>query len=123
MTKPAVKPQESPAPASEFAKGLEVLKDDAGTWDAEVSLWLRPGSEPIRSRAIVTAQMAVGGMYLAQRFEGTFGPEMGNKTWSTLSYTNFNATTFPCVLREARLSSLRRKPQKLPDHAERNFHD
>lgn len=93
VNKPAVKPQDSPASAADVAKGLDVLRSDAGTWDAEVSLWLRPGSEPIRSNAVVTAQMAVGGMYLEQRFEGTFGQEMGSKTWSTLSYTNFNATT------------------------------
>ncbi len=93
MNKPATKAQDSSVPISDVANGLEVLKSDEGTWDAEVSLWLRPGSEPIKSRAVVTAQMAVGGMYLEQRFEGTFGPEMGNKAWSTLSYTNFNATT------------------------------
>jgi catechol 2,3-dioxygenase-like lactoylglutathione lyase family enzyme len=86
-------PQDSPASGADVAKGLDVLRSDEGTWDADVSLWLRPGSEPIKSRAVVTARMAVGGMYLEQRFEGTFGPEMANKAWSTLSYTNFNATT------------------------------
>ena len=92
VNKPA-KPQESPSAIVDVVTGLEVLKADEGTWDASVSLWLWLGSEPIRSNAVVTARMAVGGMYLEQRFEGTFGPEMGNKAWSTLSYTNFNATT------------------------------
>ena len=93
VNKPTVKPQDAPASAAAVAKGLDVLKSDEGTWDAEVSLWLRPGSEPIKSHVVVTSRMAVGGMYLEQRFEGTFGPEMGNKAWSTLSYTNYNATT------------------------------
>ena len=93
VNNPPKTPQQSAPPTSNVANGLEVLKADEGTWDAAVSLWLRPDSEPIRSRAVVTARMAVGGMYLEQRFEGKFGPEMENKAWSTLSFTKFNATT------------------------------
>ena len=90
---------ESPMPITTATKALEVLKADEGTWDAAVTLWPRPDSAPIKSHAVVTARMELNGMYLEQRFDGSFGPEMGNKSWSSLSYTNFNATTglYECV--------------------------
>jgi hypothetical protein len=72
---------------------LEALKVDEGTWDAALTFWFRPGGAPVKSRATVTARMDLGGMFLEQRFEGAFGPEMGNKPFTTLSYTGFNATT------------------------------
>lgn len=56
-------PQESPTPISSVSKALKFLKADEGTWDAAVTLWLRPGSAPIKSRAVVTAHMALSGMY------------------------------------------------------------
>lgn len=75
------------------AKALGALKLDEGTWDVEVSFWFRPGAEPVKSKAKCVAAMDLGGMYLTQRFEGTFGPEMGNRAWTSLSYTGFNSTT------------------------------
>lgn len=88
-------PQSRPEPKapSPSAKALEVLKAIEGVWSAEVSFWLRPGTEPIKSKATVQAAMDLGGNFLSQRFEGTFGPEMGSKPWTSLSYTGFNAST------------------------------
>ncbi len=85
--------QEPKKPGSEETTGLELLKSDAGTWNATVSFWLQPGREPIKCQAVVTARMDVGGMFLEQRFQGTFGPELGNKTWTSLSYTGFDAAS------------------------------
>ncbi len=82
-----------PSQPTDAARALELLKEDVGVWKADVSLWFRPGAEPIRSRAVVSAQMSVGGKYLEQRFEGKFGPELGNTTWSTASFTRFDAGT------------------------------
>lgn len=88
---PAAKP--APKPPSPTANALEVLKADEGTWDAAVSFWFKPDAEPAKSHATVTAKMDLGGMYLTQRFEGTFGPEMGSMPWTSLSHTGFNAST------------------------------
>lgn len=81
------------APVSPTAKALEVLKADEGSWDAVISFWFKPGADPVKSNAKVKARMDLGGMFLEQRFEGAFGPELGNKPFTTLSYTGFNPTT------------------------------
>lgn len=81
------------APPSPTAKALEVLKVDEGTWDAAITFWFKPGAEPVKSHAALKSRMDLGAMFLEQRFEGAFGPEMGNKPYTTLSYTGFNATT------------------------------
>ncbi|MBX3380148.1 MAG: DUF1579 family protein [Phycisphaeraceae bacterium] len=94
-SKPEAKLEPKPAAKvpSTLAKALEVLRVDEGVWTADVSFWLRPGAEPIKSTARVHAAMDLGGHFLSQRFEGAFGPEMGNKPWTSLSYTGFNAST------------------------------
>ena len=88
ISKPAQK-----SPMSPTAKALEVLKVDEGTWDAVISFWFKPDAEPVKSRALLKAKMDLGGMFLEQRFDGKFGPEMGNKPWTSLSYMGFNPTT------------------------------
>ncbi len=85
--------QEPTNPGSGETSGLELLKSDVGTWNATVSFWLQPGREPIKCQAVLTARMDVGGMYLEQRFLGKFGPELGNKNWTSLSYTGFDAAS------------------------------
>lgn len=89
---PAAKPAQK-APPSPTAKALEVLKVDEGSWDAAISFWFKPDAEPVKTRASLTSKMDLGGMFLTQRFEGSFGPEKGNKPFTTLSYTGFNPTT------------------------------
>jgi hypothetical protein len=89
---PASQPAQE-SPMSSTAKALEVLKVDEGNWDAAISFWFKPDAEPVKSRASLSAKMDLGGMFLEQRFDGKFGPEMGNKPWTSLSYTGFNPTT------------------------------
>jgi Protein of unknown function (DUF1579) len=89
---PASKPAQK-LPMSPAAKALEVLKVDEGNWDAVITFWFKPGGEPTKSRALLKAKMDLDGMFLEQRFDGAFGPEMGNKPWTSLSYTGFNPTT------------------------------
>jgi hypothetical protein len=91
-SEPASEPAQT-ASTSGAAKTLEVLKVDEGTWDAAITFWFKPDAEPVNSRASVTAKMDLDGMFLEQRFQGKFGPEMGNKPWTSLSYTGFNPTT------------------------------
>jgi hypothetical protein len=91
-TEPASQPaQKSPMAPTE--KAIKMLKVDEGTWDASISFWFKPDAEPVKSLASLTAKMDLGGMFLEQRFDGKFGPEMGNKPWMSLSYTGFNPTT------------------------------
>jgi hypothetical protein len=89
---PTPKPAQKPAP-SPTTRALEVLKIDEGTWDAAFTFWFKPGADPIKSHASLKSRMDLGGMFLEQRFEGAFGPEMGNKPWTSLSYTGFNPST------------------------------
>jgi hypothetical protein len=90
--KPEPKPGQNP-PVSAAAKALEVLKADEGTWDVAMSFWFKPNTEPMKCRASLKAKMDLGGMFLEQRFEGSFGPDMGGKLFTSLSYTGFNPTT------------------------------
>lgn len=85
--------QDKPGPKKTFAEAMDLLRGDAGRWDGEVTMWLRPGTDPIRSRAVVTAQLTLDGMYLEQRIEGKFGPELGNRSWTSLSFTGYNEST------------------------------
>lgn len=57
------------APA-EPTKEHEVLKEDVGTWDAEVTFTI-PGSEPMKSKGVETNRM-VGGLWLVSDFDGEF---------------------------------------------------
>lgn len=93
IDKPAAKSKQPPASPATAAKALADLKPDEGTWEADVTLWPGPSAKPIKSRAVVTARVVLEGMYLEQLFDGTLGPELGNKTWSSRSYTSYNATT------------------------------
>lgn len=47
---------------------------DVGVWDAEVSMWMEPESEPVKSKAVETNKM-LGKMWLLSEFEGSFGGE------------------------------------------------
>ena len=80
-------------PTASPANPMEVFRPDVGNWDAQVQFWLRPGTEPLKSQAVVTSQMTLDGMYFEQRVEGTFGPELGNKKWSSLSFTGYHAAS------------------------------
>jgi hypothetical protein len=63
--------QEEPmfAPTEEH----ELLKDDVGTWDADMKVWPMPGSEPLTSKCTETNELLPGGMWAISRFEGNVG--------------------------------------------------
>lgn len=75
------------------AKATELLKAEEGKWDVAVTFTLRPNAKPITSHATAVAHLTLDGQYLEQRIDGTFGPEMGNKSWSSQSYTGFDASS------------------------------
>lgn len=73
------------------AKGAELLKKDLGVWDCQVTLWLRPGAEPIKSSCTMTSKLVLEGMYREDKIEGgTLGLALGNKAWSSASYSTYD---------------------------------
>lgn len=76
------------------ANGADLLKADVGVWDCEVTFWFTPDAPPVKTTCTMTSKLTLDGMYREDRLEGgTFGPAMGNKAWSTISYTGYNAST------------------------------
>jgi hypothetical protein len=55
-----------PRPGPEQA----VLKNDVGTWDASVEMFMMPGASPTTSAGVETNAMGCGGMCLVGKFEG-----------------------------------------------------
>jgi nucleoside-specific outer membrane channel protein Tsx len=65
------------ADAEDFAKPTkfhEAMAYEVGTWDAEVSMWMSPDAEPMKSKAIEKNDL-LGKMWLMSQFEGEFGGE------------------------------------------------
>ena len=48
------------------------LNHEVGVWDAEVTMWMTPDAEPMKSKAVETNEM-LGEMWLVSKFEGEFG--------------------------------------------------
>jgi hypothetical protein len=55
-------------------KEHEEMAEDVGTWDADVSMWMSPDGEPMKSKAVETNEM-MGKLWLISKFEGDFGGE------------------------------------------------
>lgn len=43
-----------------------------GTWQAEGTFWMEPGSDPVRSLGTMTNRMVLGGRFLQSEYEATF---------------------------------------------------
>jgi hypothetical protein len=81
LTAPAVmQAQEPPKPSEQHKE----LKNEAGTWDAEVSMYMSPDAQPFKTKAIETNEM-FGDYWLMSKFEGDFGG-MKFKGHSMLGY-------------------------------------
>jgi hypothetical protein len=63
----------------------ELLKNDVGTWDADVKMWPGPETQPIESKATEKNELARGDMWLLSRFEGSFG-DMKYAGYGTFGY-------------------------------------
>lgn len=50
----------------------EILKNDAGNWDATVEMWEQPGTPPSMSKGFETNAMGCGGLCLITDFKGEF---------------------------------------------------
>ena len=64
-----------PPPAPKPGPAHEVLKSEAGTWDAKVELTPAPGAPPMMSTGVETNVMGCGGLCLITDFKGTMGGE------------------------------------------------
>lgn len=58
----------------------------AGAWNAKVSMWMAPGTEPAVMEGTSEARWVMGGRYLEQRFTGSF---MG-MPFEGLGYTGYD---------------------------------
>jgi hypothetical protein len=58
----------------EPTKQHEEMAHEEGVWDAEVTMWEKPDSEPTKSKAVETNKM-LGKMWLLSEFEGEFAGE------------------------------------------------
>lgn len=59
-----------PKPGPEHA----VLKQDEGTWDAVVEMFMGPGAPPMKSKGVETNVIACGGLCLVSDFKGELAP-------------------------------------------------
>jgi hypothetical protein len=64
---PAEPPMPKPGPEH------ELFKQDAGTWDATVELWMAPGAPPTTSKGVETNVVGCGGLCLVTDFKDVGG--------------------------------------------------
>lgn len=53
----------------------------AGTWRAEVKIWMQPGQPPMTSSGTMVNAMAVGGLFLQQEYQRDGGDFEGKGFW------------------------------------------
>ena len=72
-----------PKPGPEHA----LLKQDEGTWDAVVEMFLGPGAPPLSFKAVETNVIGCGGLCLISDFKGDMGGQPfhghGTSTWDS----------------------------------------
>lgn len=59
-----------PKPGPEHA----ILKQDEGTWDATVEMFMGPGAPPMTSKGVETNVIGCGGLCLISNFKGEMAP-------------------------------------------------
>jgi hypothetical protein len=60
--------------SSKPTKQHEAMAYEVGVWDADVSMWMSPDAEPMKSKAVEKNEL-LGKMWLMGKFEGEFGGE------------------------------------------------
>src|SRR5262245_19556630 len=61
----------------------------AGTWDVDMTFWLRPGGPGLTSKGVSTIQPLLGGLFIEEKIEGT----LNGTPFTTLAWTGFNTVT------------------------------
>jgi hypothetical protein len=60
-----------------------------GTWDVELTFWLRPGGPGIASKGTSTIRSILNGLFVEEKIEGT----LNGTPFTTLAWTGFNSGT------------------------------
>jgi uncharacterized protein DUF1579 len=66
--------QEGMPPAPKPGPEHAILKQDEGTWDATVEMFIAPGAPAMTSKGVETNLMGCGGLCLITDFKGEMGP-------------------------------------------------
>jgi len=61
----------------------------SGTWDVEITFWLKPGGPGLTSKATSTIRPLFDGLFIEEKIEGT----LNGKPFTTLAWTGFNTFT------------------------------
>ena len=64
-----------------------VLAKSEGNWDADISVWMGPGGEPMKNMATSEVKMIMGGRYQVANNKGSFGG-MPYEGTSIIGYDN-----------------------------------
>jgi hypothetical protein len=64
-----------------------LLAKSEGTWDADISVWMAPGQEPMKNKATSEVKMILGGRYQQATNKGSFGG-MPYEGVSVIGYDN-----------------------------------
>lgn len=67
-------PQAPEMPMPKPGPEHQVLKQDEGTWDAKVEMFMAPGAPPMVSTGVETNTMGCGGLCLITDFKGEMAP-------------------------------------------------
>jgi hypothetical protein len=69
------------------SKQHEMMASWDGTWNGDVTVWMKPGAEPTKSTSVATNKMILGGRYQLSTHKGNFGG-MPFEGMSTLAFDN-----------------------------------
>jgi len=61
----------------------------AGTWDVEMTFWLRPGGPPATTKGTSTIRTILNGRFIEEQIEGM----LNGVPFTTLAWTGFNTST------------------------------
>lgn len=73
------------APGPEHAR----LTAMSGTWDVEMTFWLRPGGAAIQTKGTSTIRSLLDGLFIEEKIEGA----LNGVPFTTLAWTGFNTST------------------------------
>src|SRR5262245_60411129 len=72
-------------PAPEHAR----LAEMCGTWDVEITFWLKPGAPGLSSKGTSTIRSLLNGLFVEEKIDGT----LNGAAFTTLAWTGFNTST------------------------------
>jgi Protein of unknown function (DUF1579) len=61
----------------------------AGTWDVDVTFWVKPGGAGITSKGTSTIRPLLNGLFIEEKIEGT----LNGVPFTTLAWTGYNTST------------------------------